>query len=191
MWKFSAGDTAYTPMVSGKRVYFGSRDFCAYCLEAETGKLVWKFRTGNFAGWVAESGGKSYICSWDNNLYCVDSATGQQLWKFQTSGPVACIPFPFENRIYFGSWDCNFYCLDAETGKLIWKFKTSLGSPSQIEPPETGMVTSAQVTWQAPEEEKAKGKQAEIQISDYGAVSNEYASSMGGDYLGKKKRGYV
>jgi outer membrane protein assembly factor BamB len=83
------------------------------------------------------------------------------------------------------------YCVNAQTGKLVWKFKTSLGTPSQIEPPETGMVRSAEVMWKSPEEEAEKAKRGEVQISDYGSASNEYASSMGGDYLGKKKRGYV
>ncbi|MCX6815168.1 MAG: hypothetical protein NTY20_05975 [Candidatus Aenigmarchaeota archaeon] len=81
--------------------------------------------------------------------------------------------------------------MDALTGKLIWKFKTSLGTPSLIEPPETGMVTSAEVVWKAPEEEAKAKKREEQQLSDYADTKTEYASSGMGDYLGKKKRGYI
>ena len=171
-------------------VFFGSRDFNAYCLDAETGKLAWKFRTGGLVDQVTEYDGKAYFGSWDNIFYCTDSATGRELWRFKANGFITYFSITGD-RLYFGSWDCHMYCLDAETGKLIWKFKTSLGTPSQIEPPETGIVTSAQVVWSAPEEEAKKAKQGEAQISDYGAASNEYASSIGRDYLGKKKRGYV
>jgi outer membrane protein assembly factor BamB len=123
-------------------------------------------------------------------VYCLDADSGRELWRFKTNGSVDEVCYN-QGRLYFGSWDCHMYCLDAQTGKLIWKFKTSLGTPSPIEPPETGAVTSAQVTWQTSEEETKKDKKGEQQLSDYADTKNEYASSGMGDYLGKKKRGYV
>jgi len=190
LWKFGVSDATYLPTVSGNRVFFGSRDFNAYCLDAETGKLIWKFRAGNFVTWVFEADGRVYFSSWDGNVYCMHPETGKEIWRFRTNGFLTNVSF-HDNRVYFGCWDCHMYCLDAGTGKLIWKFRTSLGTPSPIEPPETGMVRSAEIVWKAPEQEKAREKKGEQQISDYADTKGVYAGAGMGDYLGKKKRGYV
>ena len=181
-WTFKCNDVAYTPVLFDGRLYFGSRDFCVYCVNAETGRLLWKFRAAGMVPIVSASGSSIYFGSWDNNVYCLNAQSGELIWKFPTRG-FATGTSVHEGRVYAGSWDCNLYCLDAETGKLIWKFKTSLGTPSQIEPPETGMLKTVEVIWSAPpEEEKDKYKtqpgtgEYSINMSRY-AVTSEYVQS--------------
>jgi outer membrane protein assembly factor BamB len=190
VWKFSTGNVVNPPILGGDLLYAGSWDNYVYCLDAGTGRLVWKFRTNGINVRPVVEGGKVYIGSWDNNVYCIDALSGREIWRFSTNGFVSYVNV-LDGRLYFGSWDCNFYCVDAETGKLIWKFRTSLGTPSQIEPPETGIVRSAEIIWQATEEAKDKEKQPEAQFSDYAETKTEYAGMDMGDYLRKKKRGYV
>ncbi|MCJ7817028.1 MAG: hypothetical protein MUP55_04185, partial [Candidatus Aenigmarchaeota archaeon] len=94
------------------------------------------------------------------------------------------------NRIYFGGWDCNFYCI-TEDGKLVWKVPTSSGTQSKvyIEPYNINPIHPEFVLMvEEPTEEKKKEQQ---QLSDYGEMKSEYASAGMGDYLGKKKRGYI
>ena len=44
-WEYFAGAGVYrTPMFWEGKLYFGSEDGWAYCLEAKTGKLLWKFQ---------------------------------------------------------------------------------------------------------------------------------------------------
>ncbi|MCX6815065.1 MAG: PQQ-binding-like beta-propeller repeat protein [Candidatus Aenigmarchaeota archaeon] len=190
VWKFECADLAYSPTKHKGRLYFGSRDFCAYCLDASNGKLLWKFRTGGFVVNPSIWNGRIYFGSWDNNIYCVDENTGKLVWKFPTQGFVTNTTAS-EGKVYAGSWDCNMYCLDAETGKLIWKFKTSLGTPSQIEPPETGIIRSAEIVWSPePETEKDKYKSGadlgeySINLSQY-AVRSEYTQQS--PYKTRKK----
>ncbi len=162
----------------GGRLYFGSRDFCVYCLDAETGKQIWKFKAGGMLPLVFYHAGRIYSGSWDNNVYCLDAHSGKLVWKFPTQGFVTGSSVE-GNRVYAGSWDCNLYCLDSETGKLIWRFRTSLGTPSQIEPPETGIVRSAEIVWSAPPEEEKERYKGEgmgeysINMSQY-AVTTQY-----------------
>jgi outer membrane protein assembly factor BamB len=189
-WKFSAADAAFPATVSGDRVYFGSNDFNAYCLDAETGRLIWKLKTAGIVNYLLESGGRVYVGSYDNNIYSVDSVSGREVWSFKTNGFVTFVRVS-EGRVHAGSWDCRMYCLDANTGALIWKFKTSMSTPAILEPPEQTASGTAEVVWHVAEEETKEKKGGEIQFSDYAETKSEYAGAGMGDYLGKKKRGYV
>jgi outer membrane protein assembly factor BamB len=191
-WIFRNSSPLMAPIVWNGNVYVGSYDYNIHCIDEETGKAKWKFSGKGFSGTgkMQVEDGILYFGSFDNNIYAIDANMGRLVWKFPTNGFVQTVHV-YQNSVYAGSWDCNLYCLDAGTGKLIWKFKTSMGTPSPIEPPESGMVTSAEVVWKAPEEEAKKAKQAEMQLSDYADTKNEYAGAGMGDYLGKKKRGYV
>lgn len=131
--------------------------------------------------------GRVYSGSYDNNVYCLDANTGKQIWKFSTDGFVSAVGAG-EGVVYFGSWDCNMYCLNAENGKLLWKFKTSMSSPSKIEPPETGITKTAEITW-VPESKGEKEKyrsgnnvgQYDVNMSHY-IRESEYTAGKRGKY---------
>ncbi|MCX6814936.1 MAG: PQQ-binding-like beta-propeller repeat protein, partial [Candidatus Aenigmarchaeota archaeon] len=183
-------DFAYAPSAGKDSIYFGSRDHNVYSLDAGTGKFKWKFNTGGMIAVPIEWNGKVYFGSYNNNVYCLDSATGKEIWSFKTNGFVTFVRVS-EGRVHAGSWDCRMYCLDANTGALIWKFKTSMSTPAILEPPEQTASGTAEVVWHVAEEETKEKKGGEIQFSDYAETKSEYAGAGMGDYLGKKKRGYV
>lgn len=98
-WQFTAdGPIRCAPTVADARVYFGSDDGHAYCLDAADGRLLWKFRPGDDAAlvlnngrlisyWPCRSGvlvqdGTAYFaCSllpWKTSYLCaVDARTGK------------------------------------------------------------------------------------------------------------------
>jgi len=103
VWDFTTGGPVrLAPTVSGGRVYFGSDDGRAYCLNAADGKLVWKLRAGPGDEWliargemisrwpvrtgVLVDGGIAYFGAGvfpheDIFLYAVNAADGMIVWK--------------------------------------------------------------------------------------------------------------
>ncbi|HIG27479.1 MAG TPA: hypothetical protein EYQ50_06650, partial [Verrucomicrobiales bacterium] len=96
----------FAPVIHGDKLYFGSDDGHAYCLNAADGREIWKFRPGPFAEHVV---GRSRMIS---------------LWPLRTGlivndGIVYFTAgiFPYEG-LYIGA-------LNAETGELIWMNDTA------------------------------------------------------------------
>ncbi|MDQ3624611.1 MAG: PQQ-binding-like beta-propeller repeat protein, partial [Verrucomicrobiota bacterium] len=99
---FTDGPVRLAPMVADGRVFIGSDDGHAYCLEAATGKLIWKLRAGAnderilargrmISRWPVRTGvlvddGKAFfgagVFPHENvYVYAVEAATGKVLWK--------------------------------------------------------------------------------------------------------------
>ncbi len=133
-WTFSTGAEIYSsPAVVDDLVYFGSRDYHFYALDAQTGSLAWNYRTGS---WVESSpavtGGLAYVGSNDGYFYAFDAKTGEKAWDFKTAFPVRSSPAIADDRVYIGSDDYYLYSLNKDTGKLTWKYDT--GSPAFSSP---------------------------------------------------------
>jgi outer membrane protein assembly factor BamB len=99
---FTSGPVRLAPTISDGRVYVGSDDGYAYCLDAKSGALVWKLRAGPnderilargrmISRWPVRTGllidgGSAYfgagVFPHENIfLYAVDAATGKVQWK--------------------------------------------------------------------------------------------------------------
>jgi hypothetical protein len=99
---FTSGPVRLAPTISDGRVYVGSDDGYAYCLDAKSGALVWKLRAGPnderilargrmISRWPVRTGllidgGTAYfgagVFPHENIfLYAVDAATGRVQWK--------------------------------------------------------------------------------------------------------------
>ena len=133
-WTFSTdGPIHSSPAVAGGKVFFGSRDYNFYALNAETGNVEWEFLTGS---WVdsspAVSDGTVYFGSNDSNLYAKTALSGEAIWEFDTRFPITSAPSVAGDAIYFGADDYYVYALEKETGTKIWDFDT--GSPAKSSP---------------------------------------------------------
>ncbi|MCX6815092.1 MAG: PQQ-binding-like beta-propeller repeat protein [Candidatus Aenigmarchaeota archaeon] len=190
VWDFATNEGIGTAhqIISNGLVFFGSRDMCYYALDNK-GKLVWKYRAKGPPCDAIVLNGLLYLGHWENNLCVLDEKTGRELWTFPTNGFVVQISH-WEGKIFFGTWDCALYCITPD-GKLLWKFHTSLSTKSPVEIEEEREAQSFEVTW-LPELAEGEGpKESEKELSDYGEIKSDYASGIGSDYLGKKKRGYA
>jgi len=134
-WVFSTGAPVHSsPTVVNGAVYFGSRDYHLYALDAETGEENWKFKAGS---WVESSpavtDGVVYVGSNDGKLYALDSDSGEKIWDFKTKYPVMSSPAVADGVVYFGSDDYYFYALDVTDGRELWKYDTdspAISSPA-------------------------------------------------------------
>jgi len=120
-----------SPVVDGKRVYFGSGDGNVYALEAASGALAWKFHTGNVVhASPALADGTLYVGSWDSYFYALDAASGAQRWRFKTGEDPAIhnqegiqsSAVVADGLVYFGCRDSKLYALDAANGKERWSY---------------------------------------------------------------------
>jgi len=110
-WSFCTdGPVRVPPSWHNGRVYFGSDDGCAYCVNADTGSLVWKYKVADrdrlipnngklISLWPCRTGvlvqdGKAYFAAsllpWQHSYLCaVDAETGthagQGLFKLTTT----------------------------------------------------------------------------------------------------------
>lgn len=181
-WTFKTLDAAFPRIAWKGRLYFGGRDFNCYCLDAVTGKELWRFKARGLTGMIpCVAEGRAYFPSMDQNLYCLDARTGELLWRFKADGPIVAVAVD-QGRAYFGSWDCHLYCIDAVTGRSIWTFKTSMGSPSPLAPPDTGLVKAVQITIAA--EAVEEGKEA-YRVETLGQGSSSYVIKS--DYVVEHK----
>lgn len=125
-WTFTAGDAIHSsPSVVNGVVYFGSRDYHIYALDAATGRQLWSFKTGS---WVESSpvvvNGVLYCGSNDGHLYALDAATGVEKWRFKAKYGMRSSPAVANGKVYIGSDDYHLYAVDALTGKELWNLGT-------------------------------------------------------------------
>ena len=125
-WTFTAGASIHSsPAVVDGTVYFGSRDYNIYALDAATGEQKWAFKTGS---WVESSpivvGGVVYCGSNDGNLYALNAKTGEKIWSFSTVYAIRSSPAIADGVVYTGSDDYSVYAVDAATGKGLWHQRT-------------------------------------------------------------------
>lgn len=125
-WTFTAGDAIHSsPAVVNGVVYFGSRDYHIYALDAETGNQLWSFKADS---WVESSpvvvDGVLYCGSNDGHLYALDAATGVEKWRFRAKYGMRSSPAVANGRVYIGSDDYHLYAVDAGTGKELWNSVT-------------------------------------------------------------------
>jgi len=125
-WFFQTGAEVHSsPTVVDGTVYFGSRDFGLYAVDAETGQQRWVFRAQT---WVDSSptvaDGIVYFGSNDGYLYAVDAETGREIWRFYTKFPIKSSPAVADGMVFFGSDDYSVYCLNAKTGAKVWEYET-------------------------------------------------------------------
>jgi len=133
-WVFDTGGAIHSsPAVVDGTVYFGSRDYNLYAVDADTGSEQWIYKTGS---WVESSPsvaqGKVFFGSNDGNFYTLDMNSGEELWRFETPFPVRSSPAIADDRVYFGSDDYYLYCLDTSSGEVNWSFDS--GSPAYSSP---------------------------------------------------------
>jgi outer membrane protein assembly factor BamB len=136
LWTYTTGNSIdSSPAVLDGRIYFGSRDYNVYCLNAATGEKIWQYNIGHIifcSPAIYEN--KIYIGSTNatgfngNNIYCLDALTGVKIWEYATGDSywgIYSSPAVEDGKVYVGSGDSKVYCLDAMTGIKYWEFITN------------------------------------------------------------------
>ncbi len=82
VWERRLGGPPSDILVSGERVYVGSRDNFLYSLRTLDGSVDWRWKTGaDVTGLPVADNRRIYFVSLDNVLRALDRRSGSQVWK--------------------------------------------------------------------------------------------------------------
>jgi len=119
--------TSSKPAVKDGKVYFGTGNHRAYCLNDADGTLLWSFQAADrIRTDPVFHDGNVYFVSFGPVLYAINAETGTQTWKKKLKprnfheGMVLNSPVLFEDMIMMGFRNGNLQCFDTKFGDLLW-----------------------------------------------------------------------
>jgi outer membrane protein assembly factor BamB len=135
IWKFDTIGDTYFPKgeiqkaatVANNIVYFGSRDYNIYALDAEKGTGHWNMKeTGS---WIISTpfikDKTVYFGTSDTHaFYASDATNGTIKWKLPVNMRVYSSCISDESNVYFGCFDGKLYAVNRQTGEIVWIFQT-------------------------------------------------------------------
>jgi outer membrane protein assembly factor BamB len=114
-----------TPVFSGDRVFFGSRDRNLYALERGTGEVAWRYRAADGIGASPAVSGNHIIgADYKGNVFAVGAADGKLAWNRKLPGKVVSSPCVGGGEVVVGCYDGTAYALSSETGRVLWRLAT-------------------------------------------------------------------
>jgi outer membrane protein assembly factor BamB len=121
-WRFNGAPIESSPLLVGKRIYFGSWDHGVYSLNAKTGKRIWRFGADEQVNTSAAYWkGTIYIASDAGTLYAIDASSGRMKWSAGDAREFFyATPTIAYGRVYIGSTDGTMYVYGAKSGRLLW-----------------------------------------------------------------------
>ena len=115
-----------SPTMAGETVFFGSRDYSVYALDADGRREQWRFQTADaVTASPTIANGSVFIGSYDNNLYALHTGDGSERWRFETGGDIGSSPTVANGTVFVGSADNEVYALDDAGGTQQWSFGTN------------------------------------------------------------------
>jgi outer membrane protein assembly factor BamB len=130
LWRFEAGSVESSPVLVGKRLYFGSWDGRLYALRLRGRKrplLQWTFRADDqIVAAPAYANGTLYIATSSGTVYGVYARTGKLRWqahsfsRFGRREYFYATPTVAYGRVFAGNADGTVYAFGAASGKLLW-----------------------------------------------------------------------
>jgi len=117
--------------IDGRRLlYFGSRLYYGYCIDADTKQVLWNFYAGT---WIDSTpaihyGGERPVAifgDYNKKVYAVDAVTGEGLWDCTAYGYFCSSPVLLKlNGAVCAAMPClddHLYILNAETGEFVFR----------------------------------------------------------------------
>jgi outer membrane protein assembly factor BamB len=127
LWRYKTAPVESSPLLHGKRLFFGSWDNAVHAINAKNGHGIWRFPADNQVNTSAAYWhGRIFIASDGGTLYSLSAKTGRQLWSQQSKSRFGSREFFYATptvaygRVYIGNTDGTMYVYGAKTGHLLW-----------------------------------------------------------------------
>ena len=126
-WRYKTAPVESSPLLRGKRLFFGSWDHGVHAINAKNGRRIWRFQADNEVNTSAAYWrGRIFIASDSGTLYALSAKTGRLLWSAQSKSRFGgrefwyATPTVAYGRVYIGNTDGTMYVFGAKTGNLLW-----------------------------------------------------------------------
>ena len=126
-WRYKTAPVESSPLLRGKRLYFGAWDHGVHAINAKTGRRIWRFQADNEVNTSAAYWrGRIFIASDGGTLYALSAKSGKQLWTGQAQSRFGSREFFYATptvaygRVYIGGTDGIMYVFGAKSGRLLW-----------------------------------------------------------------------
>jgi outer membrane protein assembly factor BamB len=132
-WRVNVGSVESSPLLVGRRLYFGSWDHNLYAYELrgkERPRIRWTFRADDqIVAAPAYANGAVFIATSNGSVYAVDGQTGRMRWhsssfsRFGRREYFYATPTVAYGRVFVGNADGTVYAFGAGSGHLLWAQK--------------------------------------------------------------------
>ena len=121
---------SYAEIVGRRLLFFGSRLWSAFCIDADTAQVVWEFRVGTWIDStpaILRNGERATVIFGDYQqvLHGVDALTGKKLWKYRSYGYFSASPVLVElggrSAAAVPCLDDHVYMVNAADGSFIFR----------------------------------------------------------------------
>jgi outer membrane protein assembly factor BamB len=122
-WRYRTEPVESSPLLHGKRLFFGSWDHGVHAVNAKTGRRIWRFEADNEVNTSAVYWRRRiFIGSDGGTLYSLGAKGGKLLWSARSgSGEFwYATPTVAYGRVYIGNTDGTMYVFGARSGRLLW-----------------------------------------------------------------------
>ncbi len=147
--KVLPGRSESSPLVVGKRVFFGDEDGTLYAVDRRNGHTIWTTQLcGSIKAAPAYRHGILYVGDYGGCMNAVNSHSGKVRWQSHSQGlglgsvgrfySTPAIAF---GRVYSGNNDHRVYSFEADNGTLAWSHSTGgyvYSGPTVADTPNTG-----------------------------------------------------
>ncbi len=119
-------DAIFTaPVVADGKAYLVDGSGVAFCIDAETLRVLWRFKTGggkancNNVSSPAIAGRYLHFGTMAGNYYVLDAASGKVVKEIPCGEPIFSTPVVANNRVYFATLGSQVYALEPD-GRICW-----------------------------------------------------------------------
>ena len=127
LWRYKTAPVESSPLLHGRRLFFGSWDNAVHAINAKNGRSIWRFQADNQVNTSAAYWrGRIFIGSDGGTLYALSAKSGRLLWSAQSQSRFGrrefwyATPTVAYGRVYIGNTDGTMYVYGAKTGRLLW-----------------------------------------------------------------------
>jgi outer membrane protein assembly factor BamB len=126
-WRYKTAPVESSPLLHGKRLFFGSWDHGVHAINANNGRRIWRFQADDQVNTSAAYWHRRiFIASDGGTVYSLSAKTGKLLWSAQSKSRFGAREFWYATptiaygRVYIGNTDGTMYVYGAKTGNLLW-----------------------------------------------------------------------
>jgi outer membrane protein assembly factor BamB len=126
-WRYKTAPIESSPLLHGKRLFFGAWDHGVHAINANNGRRIWRFPADNQVNTSAAYWrGRIFIGDDSGTLYALSAKTGRELWRQHSKSRFGAREFWYATptvaygRVYIGNTDGTMYVYGAKTGNLLW-----------------------------------------------------------------------